>query len=134
MAKYFLHYYYYSLVYSLYYRLVPDKRGGAIAVLFLFVIMLINIRLTDIIETGRQYTKNIPLALAVSGLFVYEFFNILPSYINSSPLPLDSSYLLSLLKELVLTINNFSLSSEPIHFYSVQLSNSNLLPLISFNN
>ena len=38
---------------------------GAIAVLFLFVIMMINIKLTDILETGSQYTKTLPLALAV---------------------------------------------------------------------
>ena len=56
---------------------------GAIIVLFLFVIMMINIKLTDILETGYQYTKNIPLALTVSGLFLYEIFNVLPSYINS---------------------------------------------------
>ena len=46
---------------------------GAIIVLFLFVIMMINVRLTDILETGTQYTKNIPLALTVSSLFLYEF-------------------------------------------------------------
>jgi len=33
---------------------------GAIIVLFLFVIMMINVRLTDILEIGYQYTKNIP--------------------------------------------------------------------------
>ena len=46
---------------------------GAITVLFLFVIMMINIKLTDILESGSQYTKNIPLALSVSGLFLYIF-------------------------------------------------------------
>ena len=51
---------------------------GAITVLFLFVIMMINIKLTDILETGSQYTKNIPLALSVSGLFLYEIYNVLP--------------------------------------------------------
>jgi NADH-ubiquinone oxidoreductase chain 6 len=80
---------------------------GAIIVLFLFVIMMINIKLTDILETGYQYTKNIPLALTVSGLFLYEFFNVLPSYLNSPTLPLDNSILLSIIKEMVLTLNNF---------------------------
>jgi NADH-ubiquinone oxidoreductase chain 6 len=41
---------------------------GAIAVLFLFVIMMINIKLTDILETGTQYTKNLPLAIAIVSL------------------------------------------------------------------
>jgi NADH-ubiquinone oxidoreductase chain 6 len=79
---------------------------GAIIVLFLFVIMMINVRLTDILETGTQYTKNIPLALAVSGLFIYEFFNVLPSYLNSSIFSLDSSIVINLSKEIVLTLND----------------------------
>jgi NADH-ubiquinone oxidoreductase chain 6 len=56
---------------------------GAIAVLFLFVIMMINIKLTDILETGSQYTKNLPLALAIGSLFIYEIFNILPFTFNN---------------------------------------------------
>ena len=55
---------------------------GAIAVLFLFVIMMINIKLTDIFDAGSQYTKNLPLALAIGSLFIYEFFTILPFTFN----------------------------------------------------
>lgn len=55
---------------------------GAIAVLFLFVIMMINIKLTDILEAGSQYTKNIPLAFAIGSLFLYELFNIMPFTIS----------------------------------------------------
>ena len=58
---------------------------GAIAVLFLFVIMMINIKLTDILETGTQYTKNIPLALALGSLFIYEIFTIMPFSLNNVP-------------------------------------------------
>ncbi len=56
---------------------------GAITVLFLFVIMMINISLTDIIDTGNQYTKNLPLAFAVGSLFLFEMFNILPFSFNN---------------------------------------------------
>ena len=56
---------------------------GAIAILFLFVIMMINIKLTDILETGSQYTKNLPLAFAIGLLFIYELFTILPFSINN---------------------------------------------------
>ena len=56
---------------------------GAIAVLFLFVIMMINIKLTDILETGSQYTKNLPLALAIGSVFLYEIFNIMPFSLNN---------------------------------------------------
>ena len=57
---------------------------GAITVLFLFVIMMINIKLTDILETGSAYSKNIPLALAVGFLFIYEFFTIMPFTFNNA--------------------------------------------------
>jgi NADH-ubiquinone oxidoreductase chain 6 len=56
---------------------------GAIAVLFLFVIMMINIKLVDILETGSEYTKNLPLALAVGGLFLYEIYTITPFSLNN---------------------------------------------------
>ena len=56
---------------------------GAITVLFLFVIMMINIKLTDILETGSQYTKNLPLAFAIGLLFIYELFTILPFSLNN---------------------------------------------------
>ena len=57
---------------------------GAITVLFLFVIMMINIKLTDILETGSAYTKNIPLALSVGFLFIYEFFTVMPFTFNNA--------------------------------------------------
>lgn len=92
---------------------------GAIAVLFLFVIMMINIKLTDILETGSQYTKNLPLALAIGSLFIYEFFTIIPfSFNNVSGL----SALLNLLTSLnglilstdISSINEVNTASNPI--------------------
>lgn len=56
---------------------------GAITVLFLFVIMLLNIRLSEIIETSTQYTKILPLALGIAALFIYEFFTIIPFSFNN---------------------------------------------------
>jgi NADH-ubiquinone oxidoreductase chain 6 len=58
---------------------------GAIAVLFLFIIMMINIKLTDILETGNQYTKNLPLAIAIGSLFIFIFFTIIPFNFNNVP-------------------------------------------------
>lgn len=49
---------------------------GAITVLFLFVIMMINIKLVDILEVGREYTKNLPLALSIGFVFLYEILSI----------------------------------------------------------
>lgn len=58
---------------------------GAIAVLFLFVIMMINIKLTDILETGTQYTKNLPLAIAIGSLFIFIIFQVIPFNFNNVP-------------------------------------------------
>uniref|UniRef100_UPI0030DE234B NADH dehydrogenase subunit 6 n=1 Tax=Squamanita imbachii TaxID=2976389 RepID=UPI0030DE234B len=62
---------------------------GAIAVLFLFVIMMINIKLTDILETGTQYTKNLPLAIAIVTIFILIFSSILPFNSNLGFSPLE---------------------------------------------
>lgn len=58
---------------------------GAIAVLFLFVIMMINIKLTDILETGSQYTKNLPLAITIGSLFIYIIYTIIPFNFYNDP-------------------------------------------------
>ena len=78
---------------------------GAIAVLFLFVIMMINIKLTDILDAGSQYTKNLPLALAIGSLFIYEFFTITPFTVS------DVSLLSTFLNTLT-NLNGFFLDSN----------------------
>jgi NADH-ubiquinone oxidoreductase chain 6 len=85
---------------------------GAITVLFLFVIMMINIKLTDILETGSQYTKNFPLALAIGSLFIYEIFTIMPFTFN------NVSALSSLL-EILTNFNNLLLNSDTSSFINV---------------
>ena len=78
---------------------------GAIAVLFLFVIMMINIKLTDILETGSQYTKNLPLALSIGSLFIYEIYEILPFTFNNV-----SNNILNLLNSLNGLLLNYEIS------------------------
>jgi NADH-ubiquinone oxidoreductase chain 6 len=77
---------------------------GAITVLFLFVIMMINIKLVDVLEIGSDYTKNLPLAMAVGGLFIYEIFSIIP-------LSLNNVSILSLPIEFLNYLNRLILSS-----------------------
>ena len=59
--------------------------------------MLLNIKLSDIIETSTQYTKNLPLALGISLLFIFEFFTIMPFTFNNVSI---ISYLLNLINNL----------------------------------
>jgi NADH-ubiquinone oxidoreductase chain 6 len=51
---------------------------GAIAVLFLFIIMMINIKLSDILDSGNQYTKTLPLGLLIISLILYYLFLLVP--------------------------------------------------------
>lgn len=63
---------------------------GAIAVLFLFIILMINIKLTDILDTGYNFTKNLPLGLNIASLLLFIFFsvaaqiNLFPFYLSST--------------------------------------------------
>ena len=51
---------------------------GAIAILFLFVIMMLNLRLVELIDTGQEYTQNLPLGAIIGALFFFELLSILP--------------------------------------------------------
>ncbi len=106
---------------------------GAIAVLFLFVIMMINIKLTDILETGTQYTKNLPLAISIGSLFLYLIYNIIPfNFYNVPSLFLSG-------QNLSLAFNKAELTTNTIPFWergaaAVNIFNNNLfiaLPKIS---
>jgi len=100
---------------------------GAITVLFLFVIMMINIKLTDILETGSEYTKNLPLALAIGSLFIYEVFTIIPfSFNNISGL--------SVILELFTNLNSLLLNSDISTISSVNTAFNPAIADIAFTN
>jgi NADH:ubiquinone oxidoreductase subunit 6 (subunit J) len=88
---------------------------GAVIVLFLFVIMMININLVEIIQVGQEYTKNIPLALTVSGLFLYEFFNL--GAFNSLVFSLFSD------RAFMSIDPNLTETLSPFSYYSISLNN-----------
>ena len=50
------------------------------------------------VETGSQYTKNLPLALAIGSLFIYEIFTIMPFSFNN----------VSIISVLLETLTNFN--------------------------
>ena len=65
---------------------------GAIAVLFLFVIMMINIKLTDVLETGYNYTKNLPIGLNIALLFIFIIISLLSNDNNSTGFNLTQAW------------------------------------------
>ena len=51
---------------------------GAVAVLFLFVIMMLNVQLAELSAVGSEYTQNLPLGTIVGTLFLFELVSIMP--------------------------------------------------------
>ena len=46
---------------------------------------MINIKLSDILETGSQQTKNLPLAISIGFLFIFIIFSVIPYNYNNVP-------------------------------------------------
>jgi len=51
---------------------------GAIAILFLFVIMMLNLRLVELVEVGKSYTKNLPLGLLIGLVLFLDLVSVIP--------------------------------------------------------
>lgn len=54
---------------------------GAIAILFLFVIMLLNIKLVEISQNATRY---IPVSIIVAAIFLSQILYIFPEYISNN--------------------------------------------------
>jgi NADH-ubiquinone oxidoreductase chain 6 len=52
---------------------------GAIAILFIFVVMMLNIRMVELLDTGKEYTKSLPLGTLLASLFFFELLSITPT-------------------------------------------------------
>lgn len=87
---------------------------GAIAILFLFVVMMLNISLVEIISVGQEYTKNLPLGLIVGALFIFEILSLVPaSYKEVGELPLG---FVNYLNRLLLGIEKPSINRVHMRF------------------
>lgn len=81
---------------------------GAIAILFLFVVMMLNIQLSEIVSVGREYTKNLPLGFTIGSLFFFEVLSVIPRS-EAGELPLG---LFNFMNGLLLGINNSVIGSN----------------------
>lgn len=83
---------------------------GAIAILFLFVVMMLNISITEIVSVGHEYTKNIPLGFIVGTVFFFEILSVIPTATtNIGELPLG---LFTYLNGLLLGVNTSITNSD----------------------
>lgn len=53
---------------------------GAVAVLFLFIVMMLNIQISEIVDLSSTFPKSIPLGFIIGILFIFEFISIIPSF------------------------------------------------------
>jgi len=105
---------------------------GAIAILFLFIIMMINIKLSDILETGPQYNQNLPLAIAIGSIFIFIIFTLIPFNFNNVPVLYFLSDQITYLNSILLNINYIlDISILTIFLIYVLLYNMTMLTLYS---
>lgn len=66
---------------------------GAISILFLFVVMMLNLQLAELSAVGSEYTQNLPLGAILGSLFLFELVSILPfSFKNAGSFNLTSVF------------------------------------------
>jgi NADH-ubiquinone oxidoreductase chain 6 len=53
---------------------------GAITVLFLFIVMMLSVDISALVETGSNYNKLLPLVYSIVILFLVLFLNTIPSF------------------------------------------------------
>ena len=79
---------------------------GAVSILFLFILMLINIRISEVITDN---SNSIPLAIIIGIFFNFTLYRLLPSsHILEKPLlfPTERNYISYQLEQLYSTYNN----------------------------
>lgn len=55
---------------------------GAIAILFLFVVIILNLELAELSALGNEYTKNLVIAQILGTLFLFEIVRLMPKTNN----------------------------------------------------
>lgn len=102
---------------------------GAIAVLFLFVVMMLNIKLESIVEHKQRY---FPIAGVLGGIFLFEMFSLIDHYSSTlnpgvTPYPLVVNWY-----DIYTTATNVEAIGLCVYtFYSAYLVMAGLILLIA---
>lgn len=88
---------------------------GAIAILFLFVVMMMNIKLVELTSVGQEYTKNLPLGAIVGSLFFFELLILAPINLGDVKSSMLGGSSLELLNTLFNKVNLLQLSNSSLH-------------------
>lgn len=95
---------------------------GAIAVLFLFVIMMLNLQLAELNTVGSEYTQSLPLGAILGSLFLFELVSILPFSFKGI-----ASFDLSNITNTIVNIFVGMINSTSMQFIGVNNTSGNLI-------
>lgn len=65
---------------------------GAIAILFLFVVIILNLELQELSVLGKEYTKNLVIAQILGSVFLFEIIRLLKYRIPNHEELMNSSF------------------------------------------
>jgi NADH-ubiquinone oxidoreductase chain 6 len=89
---------------------------GAVSILFLFILMLINIRISELLS---ETSKSIPLAIFIAIAFNYPIFNILP-YILSEFINKEENIYSNIINIIANTYSHFKYKIS-FPFYEIKI-------------
>lgn len=103
---------------------------GAIAILFLFVVMMMNIKYIELTEVAQEYTQNLPLSLIIGSLFILELFSSILIPFNNFLAYVDIWNGIKIYFK-ISNINTFTITENSIDLFTNNsinhLSNNNLI-------
>jgi NADH-ubiquinone oxidoreductase chain 6 len=95
---------------------------GAVTVLFLFVIMIINIELSELNAAGSEYTQNVPLAFIIGSVLFYEFFTVISSQFSIINSGYNfSSYMKQISQGTITYINSMFVNDNTINAFNINM-------------
>lgn len=80
---------------------------GAVAVLFVFVVMMFNVQLSEIVTSGYEYWAGLPLGALLAFVFLLEALSVLPNVVS-----VTTNYVIELLTTIHSTLLGVSVPSS----------------------
>lgn len=100
---------------------------GAIAILFLFVVIMLNLQLAELTATGSEYTQNLPLGAILATLFLYEIVSIIPGAFFKDFTTLYSLPLGTLNWFNSLSLTEITESNDVLHAFNPTVADTNFV-------
>jgi NADH-ubiquinone oxidoreductase chain 6 len=99
---------------------------GAVSILFIFILMLINIRISELLSNTRN---SIPLIVVIFLLLNFAMINILPSDHTSITEQLKSNYLYLIIYKILVENFYYNFISDTVNITSYNIWDENIIDL-----